>query len=95
MNPTIQSQIADLLNQAGSAHHTYEQTELKGVYDQDWPQWYAGYVVDNGINDVLEKPVTDDQLGQVLAEVNGEYEASGKTLAWADFAASKVAEQFG
>ena len=37
-------QLADLLRQAQAAHSEYER-EL-GERDEDWPDWYAGYILD-------------------------------------------------
>ena len=36
--------LADLLRQAQAAHSEYER-EL-GERDEDWPDWYAGYILD-------------------------------------------------
>jgi hypothetical protein len=36
--------LADLLREAERAHAEYER-EL-GQRDEDWPSWYAGYIVD-------------------------------------------------
>lgn len=37
-------ELADLLRQAEAAHAKYEQT--LGKHDDDWPAWYAKYVLD-------------------------------------------------
>ena len=63
-------QIDALLVQAGEAHGRYEETELNGVYDQEWPRWYAAYAVEHGIGDVLGHPVTTDRLAAFLASSN-------------------------
>ena len=39
-----QDQLADLLREAERAHGEYER-EL-GVRDEEWPEWYAGYILD-------------------------------------------------
>jgi hypothetical protein len=36
--------LLDLLKRAAAAHHIYEKRELGGVYDKDWPQWYAAHM---------------------------------------------------
>ena len=38
-----QSQLARLLKEAELAHGQYEKT--LGERDEEWPQWYAGYIV--------------------------------------------------
>ena len=37
--------VLDLLKQAAAAHGVHEKTDLKGVYDQNWPDWYAAHMV--------------------------------------------------
>ncbi len=59
--------IEALLTEAESAHGVYETTELNGVYDQDWPRWYAGYAVEHGIGALLGRAVTPDELASLLA----------------------------
>lgn len=56
-----------LLTETEAAHGVYETTELNGVYDQDWPRWYAGYAVDHGIGTLLGRDVGADELAQFLA----------------------------
>ena len=51
-----------LLAEAEAAHGVYETTELNGVYDQDWPRWYAAYAVDHGIGALLGRDVSVDEL---------------------------------
>jgi hypothetical protein len=77
------TKIANLLSQAGSAHHHFEQTVLKGVYDQEWPTWYADYVTGHGLGELLTRPVTVEQLGRFLAE--------NSKLGWADYTAQQIA----
>lgn len=42
--PTIED-LADSLRKAGEAHHEYEQNYLKGNRDEQWPGFYAAYVI--------------------------------------------------
>jgi len=36
--------LLDALKRAAEAHGIHEATELGGVYDEDWPQWYAEHM---------------------------------------------------
>lgn len=38
--------ILDHLKQAADAHGVHEKTELNGVYDEQWPEWYAAHMVE-------------------------------------------------
>ena len=44
-NPPFDSDLAEVLSAAGSAHHEYEQTALKGVRDELWAGFYAAFVL--------------------------------------------------
>jgi hypothetical protein len=44
MNELTQEELADLLREAEKAHGEYERT--LGQRDEDWPTWYAGYILD-------------------------------------------------
>jgi hypothetical protein len=41
------SVILDILNQAATAHGIHEATDLGGVRDEQWPEWYAAHMVAN------------------------------------------------
>jgi hypothetical protein len=55
-----------LLAETETAHGAYETTELNGVYDQEWPRWYAAYAVEHGIGEFLGHDVSTDDLAQFL-----------------------------
>ena len=85
------TKIADLLLRAGSAHHHFEQTVLKGVYDQEWPTWYADYIIAHGLGELLPTPVTVEPLGRFLAENYEVYKRENSKQGWADFTAQQIA----
>lgn len=89
-----QEEIRQLLSKAGSAHHTYEQTELNGVYDEEWPAWYASHLIDHGLNDLLSQSVAVDRLAQFLSDSNEQYEATDKHFGWAEYTAAAITKQF-
>jgi hypothetical protein len=37
--------LLGLLREAAAAHGEHEKTELGGVYDEQWPEWYAEHMV--------------------------------------------------
>jgi hypothetical protein len=55
-----------LLAETETAHGAYEATELNGVYDQEWPRWYAAYAVEHGIGEIIGRPVSADELAEFL-----------------------------
>ena len=74
MQPDRTEAVNALLVETMEAHGRFEETELNGVYDQDWPRWYAAYAVEHGIGALVGHAVTTDQLAQFLASSNGEFE---------------------
>jgi hypothetical protein len=66
--------VAALLGEAQQAHGVYEATDLNGVYDSEWPRWYAGYAVDHGIGDLLGRDVDADRLADLLEAGYAEFE---------------------
>ena len=66
--------VIRLLEETKAAHGQFEATELKGVYDQDWPGWYARYAVDHGLGDLVGHRVVADELAEFLTLSNGEFE---------------------
>jgi len=84
-------EITLLLEQAGEAHGRYEQSELKGVYDQQWSRWYAGYVVEQGISALLGHVVTVDQVAAFFASSNLDYEKIKPAVeSWAHYTARRI-----
>ena len=82
--------LATLLETAGNAHGAYETTELGGVYDQQWPQWYAAYLVAHGINDLLPAPLISEQLSQELAQIDREHRQLTPSQPWTHYYAARL-----
>jgi hypothetical protein len=88
--------IEELLAQAERAHGEYESTELNGVYDQQWPQWYAAYAVEHGIGAILGHDVTAEQLGTFLAGSYADFEQADPKPSdpWGRYIARRAAAEF-
>jgi hypothetical protein len=84
--------ITSLLFQAGKAHHDYEQNVLKGVYDRDWPIWYAEYAIKRGLGNLLNRPLTPQKLSQFLSRSNKQYQAENPQQTWAEYTAQKMVQ---
>ncbi len=87
--------ISALLVQAERAHGVYEGTELNGVYDQEWPRWYAAYAVEHGISALVDHDVTTEQLAALLASSYAELEQTDPKPAepWATYTARRIATE--
>lgn len=81
-----------LLVETMEAHGAFEATELNGVYDRDWPRWYATYAIDHGIGALIGHDVTSDRLAQFLASSNAEFERAEPEARepWADYTARRI-----
>lgn len=82
-----------MLVAAEEAHGTFEATELKGVYDQDWPRWYAVYAVRHGIGATLGREVTIDLLAEFLAVSYADFKTLDPPASepWAAYTARRIA----
>ena len=87
---TSTKEIADLLSQAGAAHHIFETNELQGVYDMEWPVWYAKWSIQHGLNTLLETQMDTAQLARLLDEINEQHKQSSGGLSWAEFTAQEL-----
>jgi hypothetical protein len=87
--------IEALLVETKEAHGAFEQTELAGVYDQDWARWYAAYAIEHGIGALVGQAVTADELAQFLASSNVEFERTEPKPSepWATYTARRIAAE--
>lgn len=86
------ARIATLLTQAGVAHHEYEQTQLQGKTDAAWANWYAEFLVQHGLQDIIGAPVTPKPLSHGLCQATESHRKEQSGLAWAEYTAVKIAE---
>lgn len=46
--------VAQLLRRAADEHHAYEQATMEeGHSDPNWPEWYAQWMLDHGLTEML------------------------------------------
>lgn len=46
LDDLTKEELAALLREAEEAHGAYEKEELGGERDEEWPAWYAEFIVD-------------------------------------------------
>jgi hypothetical protein len=87
--------IEALLGEAETAHAVYERGELAGVYDEQWPAWYAGFVVEHGLADALGHPVATEDVAALLTRGWQELKtAEAKPReSWAAWTAARIAAE--
>jgi hypothetical protein len=93
MHQDTQARIAALLRETGAAHGVYEERELNGVYDQNWPDWYAAYLIEHGLNELLNAAVTTEQLSQLLKQSDEDYQRERPNESWPDYYTQRIIVQ--
>ncbi len=83
----MKQHVESLLRRAGAAHGVYETTELNGVYDESWADWYADWVLANGMNNLLGTDFTPEQFSRILTEINEAHQQANTGESWAQFTA--------
>ena len=78
--------VAALLREAETAHVAYETNVLGGVFDEDWPAWYAAYLLDHGLVDRLPsgESLHVATLTAMLARLAADYEQGEQASPWPD-----------
>ena len=92
MPQSILNQITDLLKRAKTEHGEYETSVLNGVYDQEWDLWYASWLIEHGINDLLNADMTSPELADLLTGINDQHQQTDAQKDWADFTAEQLVE---
>ena len=84
-----------LLGETEAAHGAYETTELNGVYDEEWPRWYAAYAVEHGIGEIVGRPVNVDDLAALLTASWSELQQTDPRPSepWTTFIARRLAAE--
>jgi len=47
MEPAVTEILRAALQRAADAHGVYEAEQLGGVYDENWPEWYAAHMAES------------------------------------------------
>ncbi len=94
MSSERENRIASLLTAAGSAHHKYEQEELNGEYDKDWPQWYAAWLLENGLASAFTPPPGQLALAEALESISAEHKETDSEQSWSEFSAPRLLAAF-
>jgi hypothetical protein len=92
MADPVQNKLSELLRQAQAAHHDFETMELEGSRDEQWPDWYAQYLLVNGLAGMLGRQPDNDGLAAMLEQYSREHKTAGSQQDWAEFTAQRLLE---
>jgi hypothetical protein len=97
METTAEKAVAALLREAETAHGAYETDVLGGAFDEEWPAWYAAYLLDHGLSDHLPGGESLDvaNLTAMLARLAADYEQGEQASPWPDVYARGIVAEFG
>ncbi len=84
------AKLAELLRRTQAAHHDFEIVELEGKFDEQWPSWYAQFLIDNHISQLLGHEPAMDVLNAFLEHTSKEFQAGGGHGDWAAFTARRM-----
>jgi hypothetical protein len=87
---TQQELVAALLSRTGGAHDAYEKSQLGGVYDQHWPQWYAAYLLEHGLAQLLGASLAPERLSQLLKVYDEDYKREHPSTPWEQYYAARL-----
>jgi len=84
--------IRRLLEETLEAHGNYETTELGGVYDEAWADWYATYLLDHGLADQLPDATSLDSsaVSAALSQLNDAYRREQPDEDWPPYYAKRL-----
>jgi len=78
--------LIEILRKASTAHGDYEVNILNGVYDDNWPAWYAAYVV--GVLGIeIIKPA---KLTRLFLEAHSAHQEQNPKVDWPTFYADYI-----
>ena len=87
--------VRTLLEEAEAAHAVYETDELGGVRDEEWAAWYARYLLDHDLSDVLPGVESADDLAAMLEELDAAYRQEQPADGWPEFYAARLVAAWG
>lgn len=86
------SSIARLLAETEAAHGDYETTALGGARDENWPGWYATYLLEHGLPDILPHAgnLGANKLGAILEQLDADYRREQPESEWPTYYAERL-----
>lgn len=90
MPDSVLKQITRLLERSHTAHAEYEASVLNGQYDEQWPDWYAAWLIEQGINDFLNVDLQTPELTTLLIDITEQHKQTDGAKNWYDYTAEQL-----
>jgi hypothetical protein len=92
MTKNPEQAVATLLRAAEREHGVYEQMVLSGIRDESWSTWYAKFLLENGLADVLPgaESVSPQDLAAMLQQFADDYDRETYEVPWPEIYAERL-----
>lgn len=92
INSSLTMRVENLLVQTSEAYEQYRQFFLKGAEDPDWAKWYALYIIEHDLTQVVNQAWTFRQITQFLDRSYASYEAVAVNMSWVGYLTDQLME---
>ena len=80
--------VSSLFSQTAGAHRQYEIEQMGGERDEEWAKWYARYLTENGLFDLLGTEAgerAENRLQESLVRLDQHHRAHDADAKWEDY----------
>lgn len=86
------TKLTSLLNQTGEAHHkAFISTNGN---DEHWAKWYAEYLINHHIEQLLKVQISTQKLEQLIQKANKKLLSESKKSTWQKYYAQHLTNHF-
>ena len=82
--------VKHLLIKTVQNHHQYQETQLKGEYNTAWSDWYANFLLENGLVELWGRDISQDDLAALLNQLDVDYNSEQREENWPIYYAAKM-----
>lgn len=85
-------EIKQLLIKTVNNHHQYQESNLKGEYNINWSDWYAKYLIENGLEELWGREISQDELAAMLTQLDADYNSEEREMHWPGYYAERLVQ---
>lgn len=85
-------EIKHMLINTVQHHHQYQEEQLGGEYNLGWADWYAEFLLENGLEEVWGREISAEELAAVLNKLDEEYNSEEREENWPTYYAARMVE---